>query len=97
MKGIRAGKVAGKGAPPLGARLELGKSGSIEPLFLGQDRQEIDAKREAYHEAGSKFRRVEKNDVRRVISRRDLIIGRCPVCYIAIADGTTLCQHPSAL
>ena len=63
MKGVGAGKVAGKGAAPLGARLELGKGGGVEPLFLGQDRQEIDAKREAYHEAGGKFRRAEQNDV----------------------------------
>jgi hypothetical protein len=40
-----------------------GKGGSVEPLFLGQDRQEIDAKREAYHEASGKFRRAEQNDV----------------------------------
>ena len=63
MKGVGAGKVAGKSATPLGARLELGKGGGVEPLFLSQDRQEIDAKREAYQETGGKFRRAEQNDV----------------------------------
>ena len=53
----------GKSATPLGTRLELGKGDNVEPLFLGQDRQEIDAKRAAYHEACGKFRRAEQNDV----------------------------------
>ena len=63
VKGVGAGKVAGKSATPLGTSLELGKGDSVEPLFLGQGWQEIDAKREAYHEAGGKFRRAEQNDV----------------------------------
>ena len=53
----------GKSATPLGTRLELGKGDGVEPLFLGQDRQEIEARHEAYHEAGVKFRRAEQNDV----------------------------------
>ena len=75
MKGVGAGKVAGKSATPLGTRLELGKGDGVEPLFLGQDRLEIDAKREAYHEAGGKFRRAEQNNVEAAKSRRGLIIG----------------------
>ena len=63
VKGVGAGKVAGKSATPLGTRLELGKGDNVEPLFLGQDRQEINAKRKAYQETGGKFRRAEQNDV----------------------------------
>ena len=63
MKGIGAGQVAGEGTASLGTCLKLRKGGGVEPLFLGQDRQEIDTQRETYHEAGSKFRGAEQNDV----------------------------------
>ena len=63
VKGVKAVKVVGKSATPHGTRLDLGKGDGVEPLFLGQDRREIDAKRKAYHEAGGKFRRAEQNDV----------------------------------